>query len=156
MNAITSKIKKLYMGPEDRSSYIITILLSMKIEDWAKESKVLTDDEKNKLLEATKIINNTSAELSVRSGNKFTEKLLKEIDDSIVYIENAENAKLNTAYGYRNVLMDEVYDLADCAMDKCINCQNENFEECERYKLFINLMVPPAHEGETCECPYKN
>lgn len=154
MKALLKKTK-IYFKPEERGLYIAVLLLWDRLTEWIKTSKVLTNEEKDKLNKASNTIEEVSDEILSKTDKNFGEKIANEIDHSTIYIENNVNTKLTGNFGYRNVLMDDVYDLADYAMDKCINCKCEDFHNCPKYKLFVSLTIPVA-SNEAPDCPYKN
>lgn len=147
---------KNYLNKNDREHHLIILVVWERLNSWLKTQTALTPLEHKYLKTASTYLIKASDSIIARLDSKFAEKLMRDIKDSDFVIVNKYDVSHNGEIGYVSIKQDDLYDLASYALSECVNCPHcKDFENCERYKLLLNLAIPIA-QAETDSCPYLN
>ena len=151
-----AEIMKNYLNKNDREHHLIILVVWERLNNWLKTQTALTPMEHKYLKTASTYLIKASDSIVARMDSNFAEKLKRDIQDSDFVIINKFDVSHSREFGYVSVKQDDLYDIASYALGECVNCQHcEDFENCERYKLFINLAIPVAQD-KADSCPYLN
>lgn len=143
---------KQYMNRNDRDHHEFMLIAYEYLTGWLLQTSCLTPKERGRIKAVTTHLLHTSDSIVQRLEPDYARKLLKDLKRIAV---KRVDKTIATGDGKAFVDLDDLYDLAEIAMDKCIGCKKAGHKECDRFKLYFKLNVPVART-ETTGCPYEN
>ena len=146
-----------YFNRHDREMHITMMIYYHVLLEWIGRTKSLTKEELRYFKTSLTWLKKGYESMIVRAKPDYVKALKNNAKHCELYLEDTTGKKLPADdRETKTVLVDDIYDLADLALIKCGRCKKKasQFEECEHYKLFMKLGVPPVTEF-TDECPYK-
>lgn len=143
-----------YFNRVDREHHIIMMVYNVVINDWLEMNKSLTKDERRFIKTGLTWIKKATDAMIVRSNPEYIKTLKNHARHSDLYLEDTTGKKLSCKTETRTIAIDDLYDLADFALRGCHNCKEKDFKNCERFKVYMKLAIPPMEEV-TDDCPYR-
>jgi hypothetical protein len=142
---------KQYMNRNDRDHHEFMLIAYEYLTSWLLQATCLTPKERGRIKSACTNLLHASDSIVQRLESDYARKLLKDLKRVAIKMVD----KTTATEGDIQVNIDDLYDLADMAMDECVGCERHDHKECDRFKLYFKLNVPVART-ETTGCPYEN
>lgn len=145
---------KTYMNKIDRDHHLMILIFWNYISEWLNRTSCLTPDEQKRLKTVTTHLIHTSDSLVHRMDKKYADKLIRDANHSAVSIVDNTSKRIKRNQDGRYFKTDDIFDLAEYALEGCRRCRMKDFHECEKFNILLKMNIPPATE-ETDGCPYK-
>ena len=125
------------------------------LTEWLDRTTCLTSGERKRVKTAATHLLHTSDSMVQRMAPDYAEKLVNDASHTTLNFIDNTSEKIKHSDCGKLVDVNDVFDLAEYALEGCCRCRVKNHTECKRYQLFLKMDIPPAVE-QTDGCPYKN
>lgn len=145
---------KSYFNKRDREHLLIILTVWDCLKTWVEECTCLSKTEKKYLRAAISFLLKVSDSIVERMDIDFAKKIVKDAKNSGLLMVDKRSNVVKRDIKVMTVDVDSIYDLSSYALKECWDCkEKEAFKNCDRYRLFLSLDVPPVCI-KTDSCPY--
>ena len=144
---------KQYFNRYDREQHVLMMVFNFITLEWLERCKSITKEERKYFKIGLTWLKKGYDSMIVRSSDEYVTSLKNTAKHSDLFLEDTTAKCISKEIPTKTIRREDYFDLAHYALYACVGCQKKDFNECERYKLFMRLETPPFNE-ETAECPY--
>ena len=145
---------KQYFNRFDREQHVLMMVYNYITLGWLDRCKSITKEERRYIKTGLTWIKKGYDSMIVRSSEEYIKTLKNTAKHCDLFLEDNTGRIASKTVDTRTIVLEDFYDMADHALVACRGCTKQDHENCNTYKLFMRLAIPPLTET-TDDCPYR-